>query len=424
MAKKSGFLADVQRIQRQAAIAQRKRQQAANAAQRQRAQAQRQVEAAQRRAAQAAAQAARASAADQKRRAAEAQRLHVEARQAEVEALNGEVAAHVSDIESLLASTLALDHAIEFDDQRRKAEHPPFDRTDLETPLPPPAPIQASPEPQYEEPAAPHGLGGIFGKKKHQEAVATAQAEHARLHADWEAEVATIPGEQFRQVQRHQAAEEERLTQLAAERARYEAECAAREAEAERANAELDEFIARLATNDEEAVQEYVAMVLANSSYPEHFAVEHDHHFDSALKELTLTVTVPAPSTLPTVKEHKYVKAKDEIQATTLSDRALKDRYASAIHQVALRTLHEIFDADRDGKIETISLLVCTSDINKATGRREQVELLAVAVDRATFLTFDLANVVPRETLRLLKASVSKDPFNLVAIDTSKGVRG
>lgn len=165
-------------------------------------------------------------------------------------------------------------------------------------------------------------------------------------------------------------------------------------------------------------------MVLANSAYPECFPVEHDHHFDSALRELTLTVAVPAPSTMPTVREYKYVKAKGEVQATSLSDRAQKDRYASAIHQVALRTLHEVFEADRDGKIQTITLLVTTHDINKATGRQEQVDLLAVAVDRVTFLTFDLANVVPRETLRLLKATVSKDPFSLVAIDTSKGVRG
>ncbi|HEY3832830.1 MAG TPA: hypothetical protein VGO03_11090 [Acidimicrobiia bacterium] len=418
MAKKRGFLAE---LQRQSAQAQRQRQQAATLAARNQARAARDYAAAQRAALQAQAQAARTAAANQKAAAAEAQRAHDAALIAQAESLNADLASQVADLESLLAATLDVDDFVDVEKLRRVAEHPLFARADLEVPLPPPAPIQASPEPQYVEPPAAHGL---FGKKKHQEAVAAAQAEHARLHADWAAEAATIPGAQLGQMQQHQAAEQQRLMQLAAAREAYANECGAREAEVERQNADLDDFIRGLAANDEEAVQEYVALVLANSVYPDCFPVEHEHHFDAPLRELTLCVAVPAPSTMPTVKEHKYVKAKGEVQTTQLSDRAQKDRYTSAIHQVALRTLHEVFEADREGKIQTITLLVTTDDINKATGRREQVDLLAVAVDRETFLTFDLSNVVPRETLRLLKATVSKDPFGLAAIDTSKGVRG
>jgi len=76
--------------------------------------------------------------------------------------------------------------------------------------------------------------------------------------------------------------------------------------------------------------------------------------------------------------------------------KARKDRYAGAVHQVAVRILHEIFEADRGGKISP---------------------------GRETFSHFDLANVVPRATLDHLGAAVSKSPFDLTPADTSHGVR-
>jgi restriction system protein len=45
-------------------------------------------------------------------------------------------------------------------------------------------------------------------------------------------------------------------------------------------------------------------------------------------------------------------------------------------------------------------------------------------VDRTTFCAIDLARVTPAETLKYLKAVVSKNPHALAGIDTSAGVRG
>ena len=94
------------------------------------------------------------------------------------------------------------------------------------------------------------------------------------------------------------------------------------------------------------------------------------------------------------------------------------------VHQVALRTLHEVLEADRRGCIDTISLTVATTGIDSATGQVATTPLVAVATDRATFEAIDLANVVPQATLGHLGAVISKNPHGLVAIDTSKGIRG
>jgi len=152
-------------------------------------------------------------------------------------------------------------------------------------------------------------------------------------------------------------------------------------------------------------------------------SVSHDHEFDLSSRELRLTVTVPPPSGVPSVKEYKYVKAKDEITATLLPLKARKDRYAGAVHQVAVRCLHEIFEADRGGKIHSIALTLGTEASSPATGLAETIPPVIVAADRKTFSRFDLTSVVPRATLDHLGAAVSRSPFGLTPADTSHGVR-
>jgi restriction system protein len=165
-----------------------------------------------------------------------------------------------------------------------------------------------------------------------------------------------------------------------------------------------------------------VSLVFANSAYPADFPVEHDFEFDPATAELRLRVLVPAPDKVPSTNTYKYAKSSDEITSTSLSQKACKDRFAGAVHQVALRSVHEVFEADRRGHIKTISLEVGTETIDPATGKETYVLFVATGAERDAFLELDLANVVPTATLGHLGASLSKNPFGLVAADGS-GVR-
>ena len=135
-----------------------------------------------------------------------------------------------------------------------------------------------------------------------------------------------------------------------------------------------------------------------------------------------LRVLVPGPDKVPSTSAYKYTKSSDEITSTSLSQKACKDRYAGAVHQVALRSMHEVFEADRHGHIKTISLEVGTETIDPATGREVYLLFVAAGAERNSFLELDLANVVPAATLSHLGAAVSKNPFGLVAADAS-GIR-
>ena len=217
-------------------------------------------------------------------------------------------------------------------------------------------------------------------------------------------------------------AEQERVGKLTAARKRYDDECKERQREVDEGNAALDELIAGLGYGTGAAIQEYVSIVLSNSVYPDSFPVGHEFEYNAEHSELSLRVLVPGPSEIPAIKAYRYQKASDDTTSTELPLKQRKDRYAGAVHGVALRSVHEVFEADRRGLIKTISIELGTNTIDPATGRRTYIPFVAVATSREKFVDIDLAEVVPSATLQHLGAVIAKSPFDLAAIDPA-GVR-
>ena len=292
-----------------------------------------------------------------------------------------------------------MDDYVDLEALRVVVKHPPFDRSELEAPIPAPEPIPDPPQPSFVTPDPPTGLAGLFGKRKHAETVARAKEAHEQELAKWRAKLEQTAALRQEALDVRARAQAERAAALVTERARYSEQCAVREAEASERSRQLDELKVSLGYGTAEAVQEYVSIVLANSAYPEHFAVTHEFQFESSSAELTLRVLVPGPDKIPAIKAYKYTKATNEINATSLSQKVCRERYASAVHQVALRSLHEVFESDRRGLIKTISLEVGTETVDPATGRQRYVPFVVVGAAREPFLEFDLSAVIPALTL-------------------------
>jgi restriction system protein len=419
MARRRGFFAE---LQYQGQQAEKRRRQQAAAAYRAQVAAQREAERAQRAADRARAAAAAATAREREQIQREIDGLHLEAQKAEAESRNSRLRQTYDEIDGILVSTLMVDDYVDLGSLKiTEVEHPPFDAGVYGVPVEPMPDLAYPPEPVYREPSAPRGMFG--GKKKHAELVALAQAEHQRACVQWREQNVLKYNAHVAEARRREEAERDRREHLTAMEAQYQLECRGREAEAKARNDELDKLINDLAFDLEPAVQEYVGIVLSNSVYPDSFPVEHDYVFDLGARELTLTATVPPPSAVPSVKEYKYVRANDKITSTQMSAKAQRDRYAGAVYQVAIRTVHEVFEADRGGKIRSIALTVATDTVSPATGLYETIPLVIVAADRNTFSQYDLENVVPQATLKHLGAAVSKSPFDLTPADTSRGVR-
>jgi restriction system protein len=348
----------------------------------------------------------------------------VEANRAEAESRTAQAVDALKQIDSILASTLDVDDYVDIDSLKQTVQHPPFGHDDLKTPLPPPKLEQPPPEPQYVAPPAPTGLSKVFHKQMHAEVAAKAHAAWVAQHQRWAHHANhVLPARNAKLLADHADAEEQRAANLAAALAEYRSACAERERAVVATNEKLEELKKTLAVNDPAAINEYVGIVLGNSAYPEAFQVEHEYQFDCELGELTVAVIVPPPSSMPTGKAYKYVAASNEIRETSCSQKEQKDRYNAAVAAVAIRTFHEVFESDREGRIQTISLTVQTETVNPATGLVEAFSLVAAAADREEFSRYDLRNVDPTQTLTYMRALVSKNAFGLKPISTAPGIR-
>jgi restriction system protein len=354
----------------------------------------------------------------------EATSAYVAAREAEVTALNEALAERIAAVESILAAAMEFDSWFDLTSLHVTAEHPPFPRTDLEEPTPAPEPITAPPEPVFTPPVVVSGLGNAFGGgKRYQKQAEDAYKAFTEQWYRWQAHTQQVPTLQLQQLQAYQARETERLNLLAQAQQAYAADCAERDRIAAEQNAELETVIRGLAQVEQDAVEAYFTLVLNDSGYPEDFQVEFDPTFDTEANELLVNITAPPPSALPQERAFKYVKSGDEVTSTSNTQRHLRDLYESALCQTAVRAIHEVVEADRNQIIKTISVTISAEQLSAATGLVESAELLAVAADRARFEAFNLTKVTPHSTIEHLGGQLSKDAYNLVPIDETRGVR-
>lgn len=111
-----------------------------------------------------------------------------------------------------------------------------------------------------------------------------------------------------------------------------------------------------------------------SSVYPEEFEPSAEFAYDEEGRELGVVLHLPSPDGIPNVRAFKYVKARDEITETELPQKDQRDRYASLIYSIVLRTLHEQFEAGRPGghsRSRTREVLCALESRNLATSSRD-----------------------------------------------------
>ena len=357
----------------------------------------------------------RAQAAEQKRLEKEAKAAHIDAMQAQVDMLNSELAKTVDEMNNILQSTLNVDDYIDLEALRRDAATTPSDGPELYLRTPEVERIEDPARPRGKMPSPPSGLSGIFGKKKYEKEVALAKKSLRQSLEEWQ--WICDKNQRIRQQLQKEFEESEFRRRAALHRAKQ-----AHEADCNDLAAKIDSLIAGLDVRDPEAIAEYVGLVIENSVYPEDFQINRRADFDGSIAELNLKVLIPSPDCFPTVKLYRYVKSSDSISNTSLSEKAKRDLYAYVVNQVAIRSVHENFEADKRGQIRTISLEVGTHSTDPATGIEQDFTFVAVGAERDSFLRFDLSAIDLEATLGHLGASVSKNPYELLAAEVS-GVR-
>jgi restriction system protein len=339
--------------------------------------------------------------------AREARRQYQEKRDAEAAAMTEALRTQVDTLSSLLAQTLDVDDAITFDELKDKTPLPEFDGGPLAVAEPPPSLREI----RYEPPPEPRGLRRLLPgwRKKYAEKEASASKEYEALKAR-----ATM--EHSIALKAHAQRESERLEKLSEAKTAHEEAVAQLEEERSEQHERIDEFKRAFLSGDRDAIVKYFSLVLERSPYPDEVPRGYRIAYLPESQQLVVEKELPGFSVIPDSREFRYVRGKDEMKASPRPAVERKKMYSSVVGEIVLRTLHELFEADRPGYIDTIVLNAFVDTIDPRTGKAIRPYLITVRTNREAFQALDLARVEPLACLRALNAGVSKSPAELVPI--------
>ena len=134
-------------------------------------------------------------------------------------------------------------------------------------------------------------------------------------------------------------------------------------------NATIEKKKEEYSNESSSAIIEYCDMVLASSRYPDTFPQEFDIDFNSQNGVLVVDYQLPAPEHHPTVKEIKYIQSKDEFKEVYISESAQRKLYDKLLYQIALRTLHELYEADVIAALKSIVFNGWVRSVDKRIGK-------------------------------------------------------
>jgi restriction system protein len=139
-----------------------------------------------------------------------------------------------------------------------------------------------------------------------------------------------------------------------------------------------------------------------------------DYNPDS--KFLIVDYVLPTPGDLPTLTEVKYIATKKELKESFLSETQLSKIYDSTIYKITLRTLHELFEADKAEALEAIIFNGWFNEINKATGKKVNNCIVTIKAKKTEFNEIELSNVDPKTCFKNLKGIGSSKLSDITAV--------
>lgn len=342
---------------------------------------------------------------ESRQRAVAAKQDAIERGEAETASMDADAREAIEAVSNLLHATLAVDDRIDWNELRDHRTVEPFSFPEPMPAAPDTRPRQVGVQ-YHEHPVAPWYVSFWPGARASWEARCVAvNAENRRLHeqmqAAHQAEVARC--ESIQAV--HDGAIRAWHQRKATANAKYDTDCAAL-AEAQREhNAKVERFKHAFEQGVPQAVTEYLRGVFERSDYPSCFTVRHSVEFEPKSKHAAVELEVPAQDDFPSVSGYVYARSKGEAKATVLKKKEQAELYLSALAQVVLRTLHEIFEADYAAAVREASASAFVTALDRSTGNERKTCLIAISTTREVFLGLDLRRVDPVSCAKKLSVS-------------------
>lgn len=172
----------------------------------------------------------------------------------------------------------------------------------------------------------------------------------------------------------------------------------------------------RYLQSDPGVIRDYCEMVLSNSEYPDFFPKAYELDYNAETRTLVVDYSLPPPGALPTLVEVKSTASRGDLAERHLTAPQAAKLYDELLYQVALRTVHELFEADIAAALDAIAFNGYVRSIDKATGIEVNPCVLSLQVCRDEFKKTNLALVDPKACFKQLKGVGSSKLHSMVSI--------
>lgn len=314
---------------------------------------------------------------------------YLEARIAEVEAQNEDLNNRITELWGILEHTLSVDDAVSFGSLRVGNKFTPLPiPNELTTPTTPPVKQYF-----FTKVAPPSLVEKMFGMKQR------FARDQKKAEENYEAAYRIYENKEL-----------ERKLKLDDINARNDLSRKGYDQRVQQRDQEVDELESAYKSGDVAAVVTYNSMVLDRSEYPDGFPQKFRLAYVPESKELVIEYELPNVAVVPDIAEYKYVKSKDEIETKPRKAADIKEQYQDIVAAIALRTIHEVLEADHGNLIHTVVFSGIVETVDVATGKDIKPCLLSLRATREQIDNINLARVDKRACLRNLGAHVSPQP--------------
>lgn len=304
------------------------------------------------------------------------------------DALTVEAVSKLDSLRKILVKTLTVDDRVDWETLKDKS--PYQGNSNFSEPAPK---LASTAKPIYIEPVI--GFwAGLFGKRAAK--LAEARQFHEGKVLEWE----KSEGNSLSKYGHALTEWNNRKNKFKLE---YEATKAGFLAQQDVQNTKIDELAHGVKTGDVRSVIEHANLVLDASDYEGLFEKSYEIDYQADPKLLLVEYELPSPNTMPTLKSVRFTASTGDVKETYISEKEQKSNFDLACYQIALRTLHELFEADEAGNLDAILFNGFSTAINPANGKNTRSCIMSLLARKAEFLEIDLSRVDPKSCFKSLK---------------------
>ncbi len=319
------------------------------------------------------------------------------------EQMNEQARFAINEVQNILNHTLAVNDAIDWDALKDKSPYPEKAPVKRYLQAPVPQPIDDEPlktnfayQPKFD------WLCYLFKARK-MNRIEKAEALYLNDHQVWLEEKSEIEEKNARRLKQYFDELKKTEEEYRKEAELYQSAKEFFEKEQEKNNQLVDQKKSLYFSGDSGAVIDYCEMVLGNSRYPDGFPQDYEIEYNPDTRILIVDYQLPNIENLPSTKEVRYLKSKDDIQVIDFSEKEKSKLYDDVVYQVILRTIHELFEADLANVLSCVIFNGIVTYIDKANGIETTSCIASIQASKDEFMAINLALVDPKTCFKSLK---------------------